>query len=426
MISSPSGEGRIDARRLAAVAARPCLQALAGLARERGERLWLAGGALRDLLLGRGDDLRSWDLVVEGSALALAADAAGRWGLHRNMLHRPWALVELLWPDEAPLRLAELSAPSIEEDLLGRDFTANAMAIALDGERDGGRLPRLVDPREGLADLAAGRLVAANWEVFGAEPLRAIRALVLSRRLGLELPAMALARARRAAPSMAGIDGEAFWRAFWPLLEEDELRVWDEVAELGLVEGFLRRLEGEGIAPDDDDGEVPPSRIMERLRPLLAWAMPFGLDFDRLREDGEATLAAELRAWALLSADRTLRRLFCGEGPEPEGGAAALGRRLGLGAGGAARLREALSQARRLAELDWPGRPLHAAELRRGLRPDERPARGASPAVLRRWTEGARAVMAGAALRWVHRGGERADRGLDDSFLALAAALGLG
>jgi len=64
----------------------------------------------------------------------------------------------------------------IETDLSRRDFTVNAMAIALDDVMGDG--PRLVDPFDGLADLAARRLrTPLSPEVsFGDDPLRMLRA----------------------------------------------------------------------------------------------------------------------------------------------------------------------------------------------------------------------------------------------------------
>ncbi|MBU1156854.1 MAG: hypothetical protein KJ921_13440, partial [Proteobacteria bacterium] len=54
----------------------PALRALADLAKERGQELWLCGGTLRDLLLRRRPpDL---DLAVSGDAMALGRALAER------------------------------------------------------------------------------------------------------------------------------------------------------------------------------------------------------------------------------------------------------------------------------------------------------------------------------------------------------------
>src|SRR5207249_3478654 len=62
-------------------------------------------------------------------------------------------------------------ADAVEADLSRRDFTVNAMALALPE-------PRLIDPFEGADDLAGHRLRTplAPEESFGDDPLRMLRA----------------------------------------------------------------------------------------------------------------------------------------------------------------------------------------------------------------------------------------------------------
>ena len=79
----------------------------------------------------------------------------------------------------------------IEVDLSRRDFTINALAL---------RLPdmELIDPFDGLGDLAAGRLrTPLDPEVsFGDDPLRMLRAARFAARFSLE-PDPALTEAVR-------------------------------------------------------------------------------------------------------------------------------------------------------------------------------------------------------------------------------------
>src|SRR4051812_25846240 len=74
----------------------------------------------------------------------------------------------------------------IETDLSRRDFTVNALAIALDADGDTG--PHLVDPYGGLSDLAAHRLRTplAPEVSFEDDPLRMLRAARFVATLGFE------------------------------------------------------------------------------------------------------------------------------------------------------------------------------------------------------------------------------------------------
>src|SRR5690349_3447665 len=121
--------------------------------------VYLVGGAVRDLLLGRGR--ADIDLVVEGDATALAERlgaevvsherfATAKVRLDGHELDIASARSES-YPRPGALPVVEPAA-TLEEDLARRDFTINAMAISLHGA--GG----LVDPHGGQADLAAKRL----------------------------------------------------------------------------------------------------------------------------------------------------------------------------------------------------------------------------------------------------------------------------
>jgi tRNA nucleotidyltransferase (CCA-adding enzyme) len=150
---------------------------------------YLVGGAVRDLLLGRGGaDL---DVAIEGDAAALT-DLPG-FSLERDGLF----LTGRLEHDDAkidvaqtraesyprPGALPEVRPASIDEDLARRDFTINAMAFPLSGERE------LLDPHEGLGDLRAGQLRILHEASFTDDPTRALRAARYASRFGFELEA---------------------------------------------------------------------------------------------------------------------------------------------------------------------------------------------------------------------------------------------
>jgi tRNA nucleotidyltransferase (CCA-adding enzyme) len=151
--------------------------------------VWLVGGAVRDLLLGgQPSDL---DVVVEGDAAALAEQLGGAIRVHdrfgtstvkldgfsydlararRERYARPGAL-----PDVEPATLAE--------DLLRRDFTVNATAIALTGRLAG----ELSAAPLALDDLARRTLRILHDESFIDDPTRLLRLARYWNRLGFEI-----------------------------------------------------------------------------------------------------------------------------------------------------------------------------------------------------------------------------------------------
>ena len=149
---------------------------------------YVVGGAVRDLLLGRGRaDL---DLVVIGDASALAARLGAEPVEHERF---GTAKVELEGHalDVAAARTETYSHPgalpevtpaaSIEADLGRRDFSVNAMAVPVAAES------ALINPHGGREDLEAGLLRVLHDASFVDDPTRAIRAARYAARLGFEL-----------------------------------------------------------------------------------------------------------------------------------------------------------------------------------------------------------------------------------------------
>jgi tRNA nucleotidyltransferase (CCA-adding enzyme) len=180
------GSSDIDPARLGElVDALPAIDQLRQIA-ERAPA-YLVGGAVRDLLLGGGGaDL---DVAVEGDVEALA-DMPGfrleREGLFlTGRLEADGAKIDVAraraetYP--SPGALPEVRPASIGDDLARRDFTTNAMAFPLSGDRE------LLDPHGGLNDLRAGLLRVLHEESFVDDPTRALRAARYAARFGFEL-----------------------------------------------------------------------------------------------------------------------------------------------------------------------------------------------------------------------------------------------
>ena len=179
------------------------LEQAATLAEQQHNRLFLVGGAVRDLLLER--PLIDLDLVVEGDAFALAQAFAtatnGRvvsqssfgtaivaFDQRDSGLDRPGMIDIAMARTEFyphPAALPEVSPASLDQDLLRRDFTINTLAIGLN--RDDRNT--LFDPLGGQHDLAGGLIRVLHDHSFIDDPTRILRGLRLAARLGFVLEA---------------------------------------------------------------------------------------------------------------------------------------------------------------------------------------------------------------------------------------------
>ncbi len=225
------------------------LPALEGLA-----PAFLVGGAVRDLLLGRRTvDL---DVAIEGDARDVARSVAERLGGEAKEHERfGTATVRAgeLAVDLATARretysepgaLPEVQPAGLAEDLGRRDFTINAMAIALNGEDIGS----LEDPHEGTADLEAGVIRVLHGESFVDDPTRLLRALRYEARFGFRMDEQTerLAREAAAGAGFSTVSGARVRDELLDLLREHEApAAVPRMHELGLDRALDPSLEAD-------------------------------------------------------------------------------------------------------------------------------------------------------------------------------------
>nr|MBA2347166.1 CCA tRNA nucleotidyltransferase [Solirubrobacterales bacterium] len=143
-----------------------------------GTNAWVVGGAVRDRLLHRPiDDV---DLVLEGDLRAAARHLAVAVGGPAFALSDSFGGWRVIGEDRSwHVDLMPLRGGSIEADVALRDFTANAIAEPLAGGP-------LVDPHDGVGDIAARRLRMVSAAAFADDPLRVLRLARFACELGLE------------------------------------------------------------------------------------------------------------------------------------------------------------------------------------------------------------------------------------------------
>jgi poly(A) polymerase len=159
-----------------------------------GHQLHLVGGTVRDALMGRPDDdldfatdARPADVLKIVSSLAQATWTTGiEFGTIGARLDGRMCEITTFRADryDGVSRNPEVVyGETLQDDLRRRDFTMNAMALSITGERE------FVDPFGGLADLARGvlRTPGTPEQSFGDDPLRMLRAARFVSTLGVTI-----------------------------------------------------------------------------------------------------------------------------------------------------------------------------------------------------------------------------------------------
>lgn len=234
---------------------RPVLDEVEPLARAfaaGGHRLYLVGGIVRDLLLGRdvsgrGDiDLTTDAVPAEVKRLVgPIADAVWTQGerfgtIGLKLGDREFEITTHRAESYAPhSRKPEVAfGTDIVDDLARRDFTVNAMALSLPE-------PELIDPFGGVADLAAGVLrTPLEPEVsFADDPLRMLRAARFIAGYGLEPDPALVVAVRAHATRLEIVSSERIRDELDKLLvvQDPSAGLWFAV-DTGLADVFLPEL----------------------------------------------------------------------------------------------------------------------------------------------------------------------------------------
>ncbi len=173
----------------------PIFRTIGETADSMGLRAFVIGGYVRDYFLHR--PCKDIDVVVAGSGIDLATELAGR--IQRRVtVFRNFGTAMVQCGDvelefvgarkesyRADSRKPIVEDGTLQDDQLRRDFTINALAIALNGEEFG----ELSDPFGGIRDLDRQiiRTPCDPDKTFSDDPLRMIRAVRFATQLGFDI-----------------------------------------------------------------------------------------------------------------------------------------------------------------------------------------------------------------------------------------------
>ncbi len=219
-----------------------CLKLAGRTGRQTGKSVYLVGGVVRDVLLGK--DNLDIDLVVEGDASAFTQELASILGVEviaRSLFNTAKIKWERWTIDIAAARIESYRQPGqlptlegqtdLRGDLGRRDFTINAMAVALEPDHFG----EIIDVCNGRKDLKAGLIRVMHDKSFQDDATRIWRAARYEQRLNFQIEAVTLSMIRRDIAFLDTISADRQRNELELCLAEDKPdKVLARAAQLGI------------------------------------------------------------------------------------------------------------------------------------------------------------------------------------------------
>ncbi len=240
--------------------------------------VFLTGGAMRDMM--GGFSIRDLDFTVEGGSVKFARLVAQKAGAEVLSVDETRKSAELLFPSGVTVSLSmarqekygkpgskpQIQPATIHEDLLGRDFTVNAIALSL-GKASRGLL---LDPANGLGDLSRKEIRALTNYTLYNDPSRILRMIRLRVRLGFGIDERTLNQYRNVRE--AQLD-EKIPPAAW----ERELQ---QISLDPLAGDILKALEEEGLIKFLSPALAGPKLNIAGFQKVqkARQSLPFGID----------------------------------------------------------------------------------------------------------------------------------------------------
>jgi tRNA nucleotidyltransferase (CCA-adding enzyme) len=293
-------------------------------ATQRGLPLYIVGGSVRDLVLGRA--VNDFDLTVEGDAIMLARSLASKHGgkltAHTNFGTSKWFLPNSLKSNaeahdtidivsarseiyKHPAALPTVKMGSIEDDMRRRDFTINALAIRLDGSHFG----ELRDDLNGMEDLQKGVVRVLHPRSFIDDPTRMYRAVRYEGRYGFKIAQDTLAPIPEARSLVEELSAQRIRHELDLILEEPNavsmLARLDELDLLAPIHPALSNFNQSNLATLKSDAAA----LQNRQSRWILWLMHLigqEIELVNARLHFTKDLLKMMRSASLLNANRTV------------------------------------------------------------------------------------------------------------------------
>ena len=238
------------------------------------QEIYLVGGAVRDLLLGRESHDLDFSVPADGIKLARRVANKLKGAFYPLDNERDTGRVVLILEDgtRTVMDFATYRGKDIEADLRDRDFTINAIAYNLRSEE-------IFDPLDGASDVRAKRIRVCAPESLTDDPVRVLRAVRLAAGLGFQIDKDTRQKMKQAASQLRNVSPERLRDELFRILDGPQpgtvMRALEMLGALPHILPELPALKGvEQPSPHVYDVWTHTLSVMSHLEDILAALAP--------------------------------------------------------------------------------------------------------------------------------------------------------
>ncbi|HOX54140.1 MAG: HD domain-containing protein [Candidatus Omnitrophica bacterium] len=187
--------------------------------------IFLVGGYLRDLILGREKSEFDLDFTLKKYSIKIAKEIARELKAGFVILDKERGCARVVYNKNGKvftLDFADFRDKNLERDLLLRDFTINSLAADVNNISVKKNLRQIIiDPYQGIIDLKKGVIKMTSKDSFKDDPLRIVRAFSLAGILDFKLEPQTLNKIKKEKDKIPTVAYERIRDEFFKVLELD-------------------------------------------------------------------------------------------------------------------------------------------------------------------------------------------------------------
>lgn len=226
-------------------------------AKARKVKLYLVGGILRDLLLGRKKENPDFDFVIKKGAISFARKLAKKLRAGYVVLDKEHGACRAVKKNNGKIYtfdFTDFRKATLEKDLLHRDFTINALALEFEKVFSDGDLScSLIDPYSGQKDLKEKIIRVVSKKSFHDDPLRVLRAFSFSSIFGFSLDKETLSLAKKEKNKLSVVSFERIRDELFKVFSTQDAHECflklDKLGVLKIIFPEIKKMRGIGQGP---------------------------------------------------------------------------------------------------------------------------------------------------------------------------------